>query len=201
MTANIRDNLPAQSGQSSSDAVKVCTKCGKTLPATAEFFYRHPSGRFKLTPRCKPCVNVDNAASHAKRFAANPEKVRRQATERAKRSYARNLEANRARQREHQKKRRDDPVKGAEIRARKRADGAGLTSGQINDMFARQGCACAICGSRDPGAKAGWNLDHCHSTGVVRFILCAHCNRGLGAFRDNPSLMRRAADMLEALND
>lgn len=36
---------------------------------------------------------------------------------------------------------------------------------------------------------------------LIRFLLCKHCNRGLGAFRDDPSLMRRAADLLEQLND
>jgi hypothetical protein len=74
-----------------------------------------------------------------------------------------------------------------------------LTPDQWQAMFEAQGCRCAICQSDKPNAKAGWNTDHCHKTGRVRFILCAHCNRGLGAFRDDPALMRRAADMLEEI--
>lgn len=75
-----------------------------------------------------------------------------------------------------------------------------LTPEQWQEMFEAQGCKCAICGSDKPNAKAGWNTDHCHKTGLVRFILCAHCNRGLGAFRDNTGWMRKAADMLDAIN-
>ena len=41
------------------------------------------------------------------------------------------------------------------------------------------------------------DLDHCHKTGRVRFLLCRHGNRGLGAFFDSPNLMRRAARVLE----
>lgn len=178
---------------------KTCKKCKAYLPATLEFFYKNAGGKYGLTPRCKPCVNQDNLASHAKRLAQDPEKVRAQATTRAKRSYYKNLEANQARQRNHQAKRRANPDTYLLIQSRKRADGAGLTPDQLEAMFQAQGCVCAICGANEPGSKIGWNVDHCHKTDRVRFVLCAHCNRGLGAFRDNPALMRKAADMLETI--
>ena len=75
----------------------------------------------------------------------------------------------------------------------------GLTPEQWDEMFAAQGQCCAICGGSEPGSSNGWETDHCHHSGAVRFILCTHCNRGLGAFKDNPALMRKAADMLEDL--
>ena len=127
----------------------------------------------------------------------NPERIKKQRTERSKRYYYKDIEASRKKHREWAKANRDDPVKGTALKFRKRAGGAGLTPEQWEEIFASQGRKCAICGSTEPHHAHGWNTDHCHKTGNVRFILCAHCNRGLGAFRDRPDLLRAAADALE----
>lgn len=180
---------------------KTCTKCLTQFEATTDNFYKNAGGKFGLTPRCKPCVNTDNEASHAKRLAQDPEKIRALARARAVKSYHKHLDKNREKQRLHQAKRRADPDELLKIQSRKRAGGAGLTPDQLEAMFQAQGCVCAICGSDTPGSKNGWNVDHCHKTNHVRFVLCAHCNRGLGAFRDNPAWMRKAADMLAAIRE
>ncbi len=53
----------------------------------------------------------------------------------------------------------------------------GLTPQQFSEMVTRQGGACIIC--RVPGKKL--NIDHCHTTGKVRGILCHGCNTIVGA--------------------
>lgn len=195
---NTKVSPQTQHQQSLIDEVKMCRKCGASFPATVEHFYRNPGGKFGLTPRCKSCVDEDNKASHARRLVADPEKIRRQAAERSKRSYWSNLEKSRAKQRKYAKARHAaDPSLKRRAKLKSQYD---MTPEQWQEMFEAQGCKCAICGSDKPNAKAGWNTDHCHKSGRVRFILCAHCNRGLGAFRDNPDWMRKAADMLEAIN-
>jgi hypothetical protein len=70
----------------------------------------------------------------------------------------------------------------------------GLTQEQFDAMFAEQGRACGLCGAKEPGnRRTGWHVDHDHRTGKVRGILCHHCNTGLGKFKDDPDLLRRAA--------
>ena len=34
---------------------KICTKCGEELPATSEYFNKHPQGKFGFNSKCKAC--------------------------------------------------------------------------------------------------------------------------------------------------
>jgi hypothetical protein len=64
-----------------------------------------------------------------------------------------------------------------------------MTKDDVAELRAAQDDRCAICG--DPGPQ---HLDHDHSTGVVRRLLCQRCNHGLGLFRDDPAVLRAAAE-------
>ena len=55
---------------------------------------------------------------------------------------------------------------------------------------------CVICGD-----ETKLVIDHDHKTGKVRGMLCNHCNRGLGHFRDDPTLLEFAAQYLYASAD
>ena len=67
---------------------------------------------------------------------------------------------------------------------------------QKQALIARQNNSCAIC-QYQFGQKSGdMMVDHCHTSGAVRGLLCDRCNRGLGYFRDNPSFLKNAADYL-----
>lgn len=39
--------------------------------------------------------------------------------------------------------------------------------------------------------------DHCHNDGGFRGWLCHHCNTAIGFMKDNPELLRNAAQYLE----
>lgn len=77
----------------------------------------------------------------------------------------------------------------------------GLTPEQLAEMVEAQGNRCAICGEQpDPnGVRAASRLhvDHCHTTGRNRALLCGRCNAGLGHFRDDPALFLAAVEYLK----
>lgn len=79
-------------------------------------------------------------------------------------------------------------------RERRLAKQYGLTVAAVDALLAAQNYTCAICKEApDTGPK----VDHCHTTGAVRGILCNSCNTGLGQFGDSAARLRAAADYLE----
>jgi hypothetical protein len=74
----------------------------------------------------------------------------------------------------------------------------GISIEDYEEMLAEQNGVCLICGSK-PGTKRSKRLhvDHCHTTGRVRGLLCQKCNHMLGLAGDNPEVLRIAASYLE----
>ena len=62
-------------------------------------------------------------------------------------------------------------------------------------MLARQQGACAICKQKSHEKLC---VDHSHSTGEVRGLLCRKCNTGLGCYDDESSRIREAAAYVDA---
>ena len=56
---------------------------------------------------------------------------------------------------------------------------------------------CEICGKGFEDNGKALAVDHCHSNGHVRGILCEVCNKGLGHFKDNVDVMKNAIKYLE----
>ena len=74
----------------------------------------------------------------------------------------------------------------------------GFTTQVFTELLELQGYACAICRTdlRVLPPKHV-HADHCHDTLTARGVLCHYCNPGLGLFKDDPALLRAAADYLE----
>lgn len=68
----------------------------------------------------------------------------------------------------------------------------GITPEDYDSMFAKQQGVCAICGEADDEKRKYLCVDHNHTTGVVRGLLCHNCNIGLGKFKDDINLLNKA---------
>lgn len=70
----------------------------------------------------------------------------------------------------------------------------GITREVYDSMLATQKGACAICLR---GFTGTIHVDHCHTGGHVRGLLCPACNKGLGHFEDNTEALQRAVEYLK----
>ena len=68
----------------------------------------------------------------------------------------------------------------------------GISLEDYENLSKSQNNQCAICYKEEKLV-----VDHNHTTGKVRGLLCNDCNRNLIAQREDPEIFRRAADYLE----
>ncbi len=71
-----------------------------------------------------------------------------------------------------------------------------ITPEQLEQMKIAQDNLCAICGQSFV-SKYGMHIDHSHSTGKVRALLCRHCNIAIGMFKDNFLVIEKALAYLK----
>jgi hypothetical protein len=60
-------------------------------------------------------------------------------------------------------------------------------------LLHKQGGRCAVCGSVGHalgGGSTGLVLDHCHTSGDARGMLCGRCNAALGLVRESPDVCK-----------
>jgi hypothetical protein len=156
--------------------VKRCNVCG-AVKALAEF-YAQKGGRDGRRPECKQC----NLARRKRWYAANKEREIARVT-----AWQ---QANPDKVKAWKAKHRDRLNRQLrEIHLRNKF---GITQGEYEAMLERQGGGCAICGDPPP-ASSSLHVDHDHGTGEIRALLCVRCNNGIGLFREQPRLLRRAA--------
>lgn len=79
----------------------------------------------------------------------------------------------------------------------------GITAERYDEILLSQNGVCAICNRDEPvvrrarSGKEKLSVDHCHTTGRIRGLLCFRCNTALGAFGDDPAMLMKAAAYLE----
>lgn len=81
-----------------------------------------------------------------------------------------------------------------EVSNRSRQLKYGLSREDFDQIRLNQKNQCAVCGRAFEKTPV---VDHCHSSGKIRGLLCRGCNFGLGIFQDNPSRLFSAAAYLQ----
>ena len=155
---------------------KVCTCCNQSLPISD--FSKRADSPTGYAYHCKPCKQKKAKSFYDK----NREKKREQ----DKLWYKNNSETIRKRQVERI---------------------YGITFDEYTELLKDQKGGCAIC---SVPLKTHWGVeseyevakvDHCHTTGKVRGLLCNKCNVSLGNLNDDIELFKNAINYLEKYNE
>lgn len=141
---------------------------GCKVKKTHSEFHKRAASKDGFSPKCKECASHTNAA---------------------RRSPGSQSE-------DYQRRKRDDPDW---IRRHNLKQSYGMTLDEFDQILARQGGHCAICATTEPGGRHGrFCVDHDHSTGKLRALLCSKCNVGLGHFNDDPDVLVAAIQYLRS---
>ena len=74
----------------------------------------------------------------------------------------------------------------------------GITLDQWNEMFSEQGGCCAICNKHQSELKKNLAVDHNHTTGEIRKLLCSNCNTAIGLLNEDTELLLNAIEYLRS---
>lgn len=156
-----------------------CPACEQWLPLDVFL----PSAVRKGSGKCRPCMaayqlewkrkNPDKSRAAHERWAAKQTPEQRRAQREATRERAR---------------------ASGQLRFYQVKSKYGITRADYERMWTEQLGCCAICGV---ATDRPLYVDHDHDTGVVRALLCQHCNTGLGMFDESVQRMRDAIAYLD----
>lgn len=174
---------------------KKCGKCKEEKDLDS--FYVDHQTKSKKSNYCKGCIK-NKVADWVKK---NPEKV----TANRRRWMKNNPEAARAHRikwdRENPEKKLASTRKWAaknpeKIKNRNLIYSFGITLSDYEDILKKQNGVCAICHHVSPDGRQ-LCVDHCHTTGVVRGLLCSPCNTGIGLLKEDLVLLKNAIKYLQ----
>ena len=158
--------------------MKTCTKC-KEIKSLSEF----AKDKYKKDGRrsnCKECYSLFD-----------------------KEKYWKNPEIARNRTNDYRSKLRNKSPEKLKLSNRntklKRA--YGITHNDYLLMLEQQNYKCACCGidNKDSGVK-GLVVDHNHTTGEVRQLLCNNCNTALGLLKEDKTIINNLLKYIEEYN-
>lgn len=158
------------------ELARICRVC-KILKPNEEFHlngYRKKNGKSAPRSDCKKC----STKIHYK-YLAN-EKKRKKVNARRRECYQKNINGF-----------KDKVVK---LGLQKRYN---LTIEDYNKMLKKQNGKCAMCKISQDEISRKFDVDHCHTTGKVRALLCLNCNRGLGLLKDNIEVLKAGIKLLK----
>ena len=162
-------------------------------------YYQKNKERIKLESAERYESNKEKIRSRVlKYYRANKTKVRR-----AQNRYRTTQAGIDGRKVEHRKAYEKDPERIWRLRLKRKY---GINERIYNEILESQGGICGICGAFNRHPTRWGNVsdklvvDHCHSTGKVRGLLCHNCNAGLGHFKDSQVRLTSAIEYIRRHN-
>lgn len=172
--------------------IKYCSKCKETKP-TEEFWHSSRS-KDRFTRHCKSCKNATEKICKKCSLLKSLEDF----TKLARGEFGRDTQC---RDCKHLSEKHyyynSDKIRKNRTR-QQRVRKYNLTDTEYQNMISRQNNCCAIClillddTIDNTNTNIRPRIDHCHTTGIVRGILCGQCNVGLGHFYDNEESLLNA---------
>lgn len=165
-----------------------CKICDRLLPLSS-FKVRtlHRAGKPDTVYRINTCLGCFRRSHRS--YNRSPER-RAKDSKHKREVYQRDRELLIARSRQD---RMLNPDKHADRSLRKLY---GITLNERDEMLKAQGNMCAICQETHPTSGKRWPVDHNHSTGRVRGVLCFRCNTMIGYAREKVSVLKQAIEYL-----
>jgi len=177
------------------ESTKKCPDCGQTK-SVAEFS-RNAARPDGLQFYCKSCYSTRAARTYRERQSQKGRVVRERVEVPAGHKYCRRCDQIKPFAEWHKNARQSGGLAGycKECRSELGRRGHlkrtfGLSPEERATLIESQGGTCAICDGPPQ------HIDHDHTTGKVRGVLCGPCNMGLGQFQDDPTRLARAATYL-----
>lgn len=159
--------------------MKSCSKC--KLSKEKNNFAKQPRAKDQLQSICKVC----QAEATRKWYQENKEYCREKRYDR----YKKNQERDNETVRRFLKK---NPGKTKEYHLRAKF---GIEKEQFNKMLTEQNNSCDICNNEFTKTLLA-SVDHNHSSGKVRGLLCGQCNTGIGLLKENEQTLLNAIEYL-----
>jgi hypothetical protein len=169
-----------------------CKSCGCTK--SRDEFHKAKREKNGLQFRCKTC----DKKWHADRYIRDKEKISEQTKKWKRDNSEKVFEISTL-----WKKNNPDRIKSYQRITNLRKN-FGLEVYEYEKMFKEQNGVCFLCGESEVKRNhltkelLALAVDHCHEKGTIRRLLCAQCNHGLGFFKDNSELLRKAANYIES---
>lgn len=78
-----------------------------------------------------------------------------------------------------------------EVRRRKLKHKYGITLADYDFIFEQQEGRCKTCGRHQVEFSKRLAVDHCHTTGKIRGLLCDQCNQALGLVKEKVNTLEQ----------
>lgn len=176
--------------------MKKCKTCNVEKPLSE--FYSKKESKDKLSYDCKTC-----RLSEIKKYREkHPDRIKKS----NKAAYLKNRKQRIAAQKEYSANNKESisayrkrwrEINADHTRSYDLKKKYGLTVDDLERMIMSQGNKCDIC-AKQFSEKVKMNIDHCHTTGKVRSLLCSRCNTAIGLVFENVEIMNSMINYIKS---